>query len=57
MYPWPVKGIPQPDGVAYIQVDGVAYLITANEGDLKEYEQPDFPFEWTEAQRGGKFSG
>ena len=56
MYPWQIKGFPEPDGVAYIQVDGVAYLVTANEGDIKEYEKSDFPFEWAEAQRGNAFS-
>ena len=34
---WPVKAYYIPDAVAHFSVDGVSYLITANEGDEKEY--------------------
>lgn len=35
--PWPVKGVFMPDGIASYQVGGKTYLITANEGDAREY--------------------
>lgn len=35
---WPVKGMYLPDAVANYTVNGVPYLITANEGDLREYD-------------------
>ncbi len=34
---WPVKGFYLPDGVANYSVAGVNYIVTANEGDEKEY--------------------
>ena len=34
---WPVKGFYMPDAVANYSVGGVNYLISANEGDEKEY--------------------
>lgn len=34
---WPVLGMYQPDGIAYFKVRGKGYLITANEGDAREY--------------------
>ncbi len=34
---WPVKAFYIPDAVASYTVDGVNYLVTANEGDEKEY--------------------
>ncbi len=34
---WPVFGMYQPDAVASFQVKGKTYLITANEGDAREY--------------------
>lgn len=36
--PWPVKGIFMPDAIASYQVGGKTFLITANEGDAREYE-------------------
>jgi hypothetical protein len=33
----PVFGMYQPDGIAAYEVDGTAYLVTANEGDAREY--------------------
>jgi hypothetical protein len=35
--PWPVKGMYLPDGIASFNVGGQDYLITANEGDAREY--------------------
>jgi len=34
---WPVKGMYQPDGIASYVVDGKLYLVTANEGDARDY--------------------
>ena len=38
---WPVLGMYQPDAIASYTVNGQTYLITANEGDAREY--PDAP--------------
>lgn len=35
--PWPLKGIYNPDSVAAYQVQGQTYLVTANEGDTREW--------------------
>ena len=35
--PWPVNGMYQPDSIVSYEVDGETYLITANEGDAREY--------------------
>lgn len=32
---WPVKGMYQPDGIAFYKHDGQGYLVTANEGDTR----------------------
>ncbi len=34
---WPVKGMRQPDAIATFEAGGTAYLITANEGDARDY--------------------
>jgi hypothetical protein len=34
---WPVKGMYQPDAIASYQVGGTTYLVTANEGDARDY--------------------
>lgn len=34
----PVKGILQPDSIAAYEVDGTTYLVTANEGDARDWE-------------------
>ncbi len=34
---WPVYGMYQPDAIAFLKVDGQSYLITANEGDSRDY--------------------
>ncbi|MEO1211555.1 MAG: choice-of-anchor I family protein [Cyanobacteria bacterium J06638_20] len=35
--PWPIFGMYQPDAIAAYEVDGTTYLVTANEGDAREY--------------------
>ena len=34
---WPVKGMYMPDGIANFKVRGKEYVVTANEGDAREY--------------------
>ncbi|WP_324678695.1 choice-of-anchor I family protein [Hymenobacter sp. GOD-10R] len=34
---WPIKGMRQPDAIASFEVNGTSYLLTANEGDAREY--------------------
>lgn len=38
---WPVFGMFQPDAIASFEVGGETFLITANEGDAREYESGD----------------
>jgi Collagen triple helix repeat (20 copies) len=38
---FPVYGMYQPDAVASYVVDGVTYLVTANEGDIREWNAPN----------------
>lgn len=35
---WPVLGMFQPDTIAYYTVGDMAYLVTANEGDTRDYD-------------------
>jgi hypothetical protein len=35
--PWPIRGMYQPDTLAYFKCDGQEYLVTANEGESFEY--------------------
>jgi 2',3'-cyclic-nucleotide 2'-phosphodiesterase/3'-nucleotidase/5'-nucleotidase len=35
--PWPVRGMYLPDGMASFRHQGQTYLVTANEGDVREY--------------------
>src|SRR5690606_28833774 len=35
---WPVLGMYQPDAIASFQVGGQTYLVTANEGDARDYD-------------------
>lgn len=35
---WPVYGIYLPDAIKYAQINGAGYLITANEGDARDYD-------------------
>lgn len=34
---WPVKGMYQPDGIIAVSINGIEYLISANEGDSRDY--------------------
>lgn len=34
---WPVQGMYMPDGIASFQVKGTTFLLTANEGDARDY--------------------
>ncbi|WP_196885504.1 choice-of-anchor I family protein [Aureivirga sp. CE67] len=38
MSTWNVKGMYQPDGIANFEKDGVKYIVTANEGDGRDYD-------------------
>ena len=35
---WPVKGMYQPDSIASYAVKGKTFLVTANEGDARDYD-------------------
>ncbi|MAM19887.1 MAG: alkaline phosphatase [Gramella sp.] len=35
---WPVYGMYQPDAIKYFKLRGAAYLISANEGDARDYD-------------------
>ncbi len=36
--PWPVQGMYMPDAIAAYSADGETYLVTANEGDARDYD-------------------
>ena len=36
--PWPARGMYMPDGLAAYEVGGSTYLVSANEGDSRDYE-------------------
>ena len=38
---WPIKGMYMPDGITTYSVNGTKYIITANEGDAREYDALD----------------
>ncbi|MBT0608534.1 choice-of-anchor I family protein [Aequorivita echinoideorum] len=35
---WPVKGVYMPDAVSFYSVNGMDYIVTANEGDARDYD-------------------
>ena len=35
---WPVLGMYQPDGIASVEADGQTYILSANEGDARDYD-------------------
>jgi hypothetical protein len=35
---WPIKGMYMPDGITSYNVNGTDYIVTANEGDAREYD-------------------
>lgn len=45
---WPIKGLRLPDAITTYQVNGQTYLITANEGDSRDYDG------YSEEERIGK---
>ena len=40
--PWPVLGMYQPDAIAAFTAGGETYLVTANEGDARDYPEAGF---------------
>ncbi|MEH6764943.1 MAG: choice-of-anchor I family protein [Aequorivita antarctica] len=34
---WPIKGLYMPDAVSYYSANGIGYIVTANEGDSRDY--------------------
>ena len=48
---WPVYGLPMPDAIASYEVGGRSYLVTANEGDAREYEDEATGFEYADVRR------
>lgn len=38
---WPIKGMYMPDGITSYTLNGTTYLVTANEGDAREYDAFD----------------
>jgi hypothetical protein len=53
--PWPIKGLFMPDTIASYQVGPKTFLVTANEGDAREYITNDVPV-FVEAVRLGSSS-
>jgi len=49
--PWPVRGLYMPDGIAAYTVAGYTYLITANEGDAREFGRKEDAAYWTDEAR------
>jgi len=35
---WPIKGMYQPDAITYVNIGGMEYVISANEGDARDYD-------------------
>ncbi|WP_269541916.1 choice-of-anchor I family protein [Cerasicoccus fimbriatus] len=35
-------GLPQPDAIAFVEFEGMSYLLTANEGDARDFEELRF---------------
>lgn len=38
LFRWPIKGMYQPDSIVSYEVDGETFLVTANEGDARDYD-------------------
>jgi len=38
-----------------VTIGGQGYILTANEGEEKEYELDDFPFEFMDGRKGSYF--
>ncbi len=41
---WPIYGMYQPDAITYVNINGTGYIISANEGDAREYETNDIDY-------------
>jgi len=52
---WPLRGLYQPDALKHVTIGGQGYILTANEGEEKEYELDDFPFEFMDGRKGSYF--
>ena len=50
-------GMFQADGIKYMTFEGNSYILTANEGDTKDYTVEDLGLDedWTESLRGEDF--
>ncbi|XP_041375490.1 mesenchyme-specific cell surface glycoprotein-like isoform X2 [Gigantopelta aegis] len=51
MSAWPIYGMYLPDAIKLVTWKGVDYIVTANEGDSKDYDDV-----WTEERRGHDFT-
>lgn len=47
---WPVNGMYQPDSIAAYQFEGLTFLVTANEGDARDFDG------FSEEERAGKLT-
>ncbi|MDF1705412.1 MAG: choice-of-anchor I family protein [Aeromicrobium sp.] len=50
---WPVKGLYMPDGINAYQASGSTYLVTANEGDAREWGDYEEPARVKDLGKGG----
>ncbi|CAH1785683.1 unnamed protein product [Owenia fusiformis] len=50
---YPIRGIYNPDSIKFMNINGEDYIITANEGDEKEYEFSNSE-PWSESTEGSK---
>ncbi len=50
---WPVKGLYMPDGINAYQASGSTYLVTANEGDAREWGDYEEPSRVKDLGKGG----
>lgn len=48
---WPVFGLYMPDAIASYSVGGKTFIVTANEGDAREYEDEATGFEYADVKR------
>nr|UYM80488.1 shell protein 2B [Novocrania anomala] len=51
IHKWPVYGMYQPDTIKYVVINGVGYIVTANEGDEKKYKVATHGLDWEENTR------
>lgn len=54
---WPVYGLPMPDAIASYEVRSRTYIVTANEGDAREYEDDATGFKYADVRRFRSLSG